>query len=278
MRDKVRIVVLLILVSMKGEVMIRAGILMLVLCFGLSACDKICPKYSGSIKTDEEKASYAIGQQIGNGLKNQGIEANPDIIAMSITDVLKGQKVRMTPEEMQDAIKKMQESATNKLKKVAEENKTKGDKFLEENKKKNGIKVTASGLQYLVVNEGTGPSPAEDQTVKVNYVGTLIDGAEFDSSVKRGKPAEFPVNRVIPGWTEALKMMKVGAKWKLFIPAQLAYGEQGRPSIPPNSVLVFEVDLLEIVETPAQQPPQPQQPQQPPQPQQPQQPQQQPTP
>lgn len=227
--------------------MIRSALLLLAFGFCLASCDKICQKYGVSIKTDEEKASYAIGHQIGNGLKNQGIDANPDIIAAAIKDVIKNDKTKLTPEEMQEAIKKMQENATNKMKKVAEENKDKGAKFLEENKKKPDIKVTASGLQYQVVKDGTGAMPTDAQTVKVHYVGTLIDGTEFDSSVKRGKPAEFPVNRVIPGWTEALKLMKVGSKWKLYIPANLAYGEQGRPSIPPNSVLIFDVELLEIL-------------------------------
>jgi len=227
--------------------MIRSALLLLAFGVCLVSCDKICQKYAVSVKTDEDKASYAIGHQIGNGLKNQGIDANPDIIAAAIKDVVKNDKPKLTPEEMQEAIKKMQETATNKMKKVAEENKDKGTKFLEENKKKPDIKVTASGLQYQVVKEGTGEMPTDAQTVKVHYVGTLIDGAEFDSSVKRGKPAEFPVNRVIPGWTEALKLMKVGSKWKLYIPAALAYGEQGRPSIPPNSVLIFDVELLEIL-------------------------------
>jgi len=131
--------------------------------------------------------------------------------------------------------------------KLSKETLEAGAKFLEENKKKSGIKTTASGLQYEVLKEGPGPIPKESDTVKVHYRGTLIDGSEFDSSYKRNAPAEFSVAGVIKGWTEALKMMKVGSKWKLYVPSELAYGPQDSPGIPANSVLIFEVELLEIV-------------------------------
>jgi FKBP-type peptidyl-prolyl cis-trans isomerase FkpA/FKBP-type peptidyl-prolyl cis-trans isomerase FklB len=135
----------------------------------------------------------------------------------------------------------------NKAKqKEAEENKKKGEQFLAENAKKEGFKVTKSGLQYNEVKKGTGPSPKPDDIVKVHYKGMLINGKEFDSSYKRNKPAEFPVKAVIPGWTEALQLMKVGSKFQLVIPPELAYGSRGNPSIPGNSVLIFDVELLDI--------------------------------
>ncbi len=143
----------------------------------------------------------------------------------------------------EDAMKKQQEAAENNKKKSAE--------FLEKNKSAAGFKVTASGLQYSVITEGNGATPKKEDTVKCHYTGTLIDGTKFDSSLDRGTPAEFPVAGVIPGWTEALQMMKVGSKYKLVIPPELAYGAQGRPGIPANSVLIFEVELLEIVKAAA---------------------------
>lgn len=134
-----------------------------------------------------------------------------------------------------------------KQQEAAEENKKKGSEYLEKNKSAEGVKVTASGLQYKVEKEGDGKTPVKTDTVKAHYKGTLVDGTQFDSSYDRGQPAEFPVQGVIPGWSEALQMMKVGSKYKLFVPPELAYGASGRPGIPANSVLVFEVELIDIV-------------------------------
>lgn len=212
----------------------------------LSACDKMGGK-SVELKNDKQKISYTIGQQIGQSFKSQNIEVDLDVLNASINDVLKGEKSRMTEQEMQQTMMTMREQMMKKGEEEAKTNKEKGDKFLEENKKKEGVKVTASGLQYKMEKEGEGPSPKDDSTVKVHYKGTLIDGTEFDSSYKRNEPAEFPVGGVIKGWTEALKMMKPGGKANLVIPSDLAYGPMGRPGIPPNSVLQFEVELLEIV-------------------------------
>jgi FKBP-type peptidyl-prolyl cis-trans isomerase FkpA/FKBP-type peptidyl-prolyl cis-trans isomerase FklB len=152
----------------------------------------------------------------------------------------------MTPEEMREAMTKMQQGQAAKQEATAKANIELGAKFLEENKKKTGVKVTGSGLQYEVLQEGKGSAPAATDTVKVHYTGTLIDGTKFDSSYDRKEPVEFPVGGVIKGWTEALLMMSPGAKWKLAIPSDLAYGPQGRPGIPPNAVLLFEVELLEV--------------------------------
>lgn len=204
-----------------------------------------CTK-KAKLDNDKSKASYAIGQQIGQNLKQQNIEVDADALAMALKDASEG-KNQMTKEQIQEAMMKLQENAMKKQQEEAETNKKKGAEYLEKNKSAAGVKVTASGLQYIVEKEGTGKTPTKDDVVKCHYTGTLTNGEKFDSSVDRGQPAEFPVSGVIPGWTEALQMMKVGGKMKLFIPPELAYGPSGRPGIPPNSVLVFEVELLDIV-------------------------------
>lgn len=207
----------------------------------LTACNK------PDLKSDKGQASYAIGQQIGKNLKAQSIEVDPKTLALSLADAAAGKQSKMTDEEIQKAMMKLQEMAMKKQQEEAETNKKKSAEFLEKNKSAEGIKTTASGLQYQVLTEGTGAIPTKDDNVKCHYTGTLIDGTKFDSSVDRGQPAEFPVSGVIPGWTEALQMMKVGSKYKLFIPPELAYGPAGRPGIPANSALIFEVELLEVV-------------------------------
>lgn len=220
----------------------------------VSGCEQLKKMTGGDpaakLETDDQKIAYAIGQQIGGSMKSQGLQVNTAILAASIDEVLAGKPSRMKPEEMQAAMMKMRENLTAKQEASGKENIEKGAKFLEENKKKPNVKVTASGLQYEVLTEGTGAVPKSEDTVKVHYSGTLIDGTKFDSSYDRNEPAEFPVTGVIKGWTEALQLMKQGAKWKLAIPSDLAYGPQGRPSIPANSVLVFEVELLEVKAAP----------------------------
>lgn len=209
-------------------------------------CDK-----KAKLNTDQEKASYAIGQQIGKSLKMQNADVVINSLVGGMQDALDGKDGKLKPEEMQAALQKMQEGAMKKAMEQAEVNQKKGDEYLATNKAKSGVKTTDSGLQYEVVKEGSGNSPKDTDTVKVHYTGTLITGEKFDSSRDRNEPAEFPVNGVIPGWTEALKLMKPGAQWKLVIPSKLAYGPQGRPGIPPNSTLVFDVELLEVKATPA---------------------------
>jgi FKBP-type peptidyl-prolyl cis-trans isomerase len=199
------------------------------------------------LKTDIQKASYAIGQQIGENMKNQGVEVDVNVLAESMNEVFAGKKGRLTDEEMQKAMKTLQETATANKAKVALKNKEEGEKHLAENGKKKGVVTTASGLQYEITKEGKGAIPKENSTVKVHYRGTFINGKEFDSSYKHNSPAEFPVGGVIPGWTEALKLMKVGSTWNLTVPARLAYGEHGSGPIPGNSVLKFQVELLDIV-------------------------------
>lgn len=198
------------------------------------------------LDTDTKKASYAIGQQIGTNLKQQNIEFDADALSQSLKDAAGG-KSELTKEQIQQALMKLQEMAMKKQTEVAEANKKTAAEFMEKNKTAPGVKVTASGLQYIVEKEGEGKTPTAQDVVKCHYKGTLTTGEQFDSSYDRGSPAEFPVSGVIPGWTEALQLMKVGGKMKLFIPPELAYGASGRPGIPPNSVLVFEVELIDIV-------------------------------
>jgi len=211
---------------------------------GLVGCNK------PDLKSDKGQASYAIGQQIGRNLKAQNIEIDAKTLAASLTDAMAG-KSELKDDEIQKAMMKLQEMAMKKQQEVGETNKKKSAEFLEKNKTAPGVKVTASGLQYIVEKEGTGATPTKNDTVKCHYKGTLTTGEQFDSSYDRGQPAEFPVGGVIPGWTEALQLMKVGGKMKLFIPAELAYGASGRPGIPPNSALVFEVELVDIVKAAA---------------------------
>jgi FKBP-type peptidyl-prolyl cis-trans isomerase FkpA len=213
-----------------------------------------------------EDVSYAVGLNIVKNWEQQGVEFDPDQIAQAIRDVQAGKEPRLTEAQGNEAVmayqKKLQEPANQKKmqekqkkmeeKRNAEAGKAKkaGDDFLAANAKKEGVKTTKSGLQYQVIKEGTGAQPTATDTVKVNYLGTLIDGKKFDSSYDRGEPAEFPLNGVIKGWTEGIPLMKVGAKYKFFIPPDIAYGQNSPPGIPPNSVLIFEVELLEVKAAP----------------------------
>ena len=200
---------------------------------------------------DKEKLSYSIGMDIGGNLKRQSIEVDPDLLAKGFKDRYGGGKTILTEEEARQAIMNFQKQQMAKqaesMKQQGEKNKAEGEKFLAGNAKKEGVKTLPSGLQYKVIATGTGKSPTASDTVTTNYKGTLIDGTEFDSSYKRGQPATFPVTGVIPGWTEALQLMKEGAKWQLFIPPNLAYGERGAGrEIGPNATLVFEVELISV--------------------------------
>lgn len=199
------------------------------------------------LDNDTSRASYAIGQQIGQNLKNQNIELDRDSLAISIKDVLEGKPSRLKPEEIQQSLMKLQEVINKRQAETAEQNKTKGTEFLEKNKATPGLKVYPDGLQVQIQTEGTGKTPTTNDIVKAHYKGALIDGKVFDSSYDRGQPAEFPVGQVIKGWTEALTNMKVGTKARLFIPPELGYGATDRPGIPANSVLVFDVELLDVM-------------------------------
>ena len=207
-------------------------------------------KTNVSLKNDVDSVSYAIGVNIGTGIHNQlktlpGAEANVDVLLAGLATTLKGDSAKM---DVKDAIQYIQNYYTVASAKEATKNKEEGEKFLAENGKKSGVITTESGLQYQVMTEGTGAKPTATDKVKVHYTGTLLDGTKFDSSVDRGEPAVFGVNQVIKGWQEGLQLMPVGSKYIFWIPSELAYGIRGAGGdIKPNSVLKFEVELLEIV-------------------------------
>src|SRR2546423_4833450 len=203
------------------------------------------------LKDQKDKASYSIGYDIGETFKKQKIELNIDALVAGLKEAMGGKEATLSKEDRDKTLqafqKEMMEKQVAASKEAATKNQAEGEKFLAENKTKDGVKTPASGLQYKVLKEGSGASPKETDTVVTNYKGTLIDGTEFDSSYKRNEPATFPVNRVIKGWTEALQLMKPGAKYQLFIPSGLAYGERGAGQlIGPNATLIFELELLSI--------------------------------
>lgn len=198
-----------------------------------------------------DKASYTLGFQVGQNLNNYGAQINLDSFTKGFTDALAGKPGALTKDEMQKAMAEFEQNLRTKMdskkREQGDKNTKEGKAFLEANAKKPGVKVLPSGLQYKVITEGSGTSPKATDIVKTHYRGTLLDGKEFDSSYARKEPAEFPVNGVIKGWTEALQLMKPGAKWQLFIPSELAYGAQGAGAdIGPNATLVFEVELLAV--------------------------------
>jgi len=201
------------------------------------------------LKNQKDKVSYIIGMDIGNNLKKQSIDVDPNILVKGVKDALSGTKPLLTEQEIQETMVAFQKEMAAKQEQVAKRNKAEGEAFLAENKKKEGVKTLPSGLQYKVIKAGTGKKPKSNDTVTVHYRGTLINGTEFDSSYKRGQPVSFPVSGVIPGWTEALQLMEEGAKWQLFIPSNIAYGERGAGGvIGPNATLIFEVELVSIQE------------------------------
>jgi FKBP-type peptidyl-prolyl cis-trans isomerase FklB len=217
---------------------------------------------NSAFPTEISRVSYALGVMYGDGWRSQGVDIDPDLFAKAAKTIQSGGTPLLTKEEAKQTLQafgkemqaKQQAKMAEQQAKMAEQgakNKADGEAFLAKNKTQAGVITLPDGLQYSVITNGTGPLPSATDTVTVNYRGTLIDGTEFDSSYKRGQPASFPVGGVIHGWTEALQKMPVGSKWKLFIPSELAYGEPGRPGIPPSSTLIFEVELLSI------QPPQP---------------------
>ncbi len=202
-----------------------------------------------AFKDDKEKASYAVGMSFGNMLKRSNMDIDLDVAVAAMKDFLAGKEMRLNDMQVNESIRNYQMEAR---KKTAEKNKKEGAAFLAENKNKPGVKVMTVALsetnkvdmQYKVITEGTGPTPGSNDTVSVKYRGTLINGKEFDNSEKRGGPAKFRVNGVIRGWTAALEKMKVGSKWEVFIPSELAYGDMGNPNIEPGSTLLFDVELV----------------------------------
>ena len=202
---------------------------------------------SAQLKDTKDKVSYSIGLNIGFNFKKQNLPLNTDALLAGVKDALSDKKPLLSENEVRETMTAWSKEVAEKQKAVGEKNAADGEKYLAENKKKDGVKTTATGLQYKVLKEGSGAQPATTDTVTVHYRGTLIDGTEFDSSYKRGEPATFPVQGVIKGWTEALQLMKKGSKYQLFIPSNLAYGERAMPpDIAANSTLIFEVELIDI--------------------------------
>jgi FKBP-type peptidyl-prolyl cis-trans isomerase FklB len=203
------------------------------------------------LKDEKEKISYSVGYQIGGDFKRQGVELDPDLLVKGIRDAASGAEPRIPPQEMRktlvDLKKKVEADERKRRRENAGKYRAEGEAFLAANGQKEGVVTLPSGLQYKVLAEGKGTSPNPTDNVTVHYRGTLVDGTEFDSSHKRNAPATFGVDRVIAGWKEALPMMKEGAKWQLFVPSKLGYGEKGSGSrIPPDSTLLFEVELLSV--------------------------------
>jgi FKBP-type peptidyl-prolyl cis-trans isomerase FklB len=213
------------------------------------------PTPAPTFKTQKEKTSYAIGMEMGKGVKSQGIDVDPSIVLQGLKDALSDTKPQMSEEELRQVITALQQEIRQKQMQIQEaaaaENKTKGDAFLAANAKKEGMVVLPDGLQYKILSVGQGKKPAETDTVLCNYKGTFVDGTEFDSSTRAGKPVPFEVKNVIPGFKEVLQLMPVGSKWQVFVPSNLAYGERGAGGvIGPNSTLIFEIELVSIQETP----------------------------
>ena len=235
-------------------------VLLTAICLIAMASPAVTADNNGTLKTQKDKVSYLIGVDMGRRMKieldKQSIDHDPAIVAKAIKDVLSGGKVLLTDDELQTIRTALQEElqARNKerTKALTEKNKKEGPVFLSENAKKEGVRTTSTGLQYKVLTQGKGKTPQKNDTVRVNYRGTFIDGTEFDSSERRGKPATFSLDQVIPGWTEALMLMNEGSKWQLFVPPSLAYGSVGTPDGPigPHAVLIFEIELLAIGQGP----------------------------
>ncbi len=211
----------------------------------LAGCDS---QTSVKLDTPAQKASYGIGLNMGKSLAQEGMDdLDSKAVALGIEDAIGKKEQKLTDEQLMEAFSALQKRAEERMAEANAKAAEAGKKFLEENAKREGVKTTASGLQYEVIKSAEGPQPTADDIVTVHYEGTLTDGAVFDSSIKRGTPIDLPVGGVIPGWVEGLQLMHVGEKYKLYIPSDLAYGEQSpSPLIPANSVLVFELELLDI--------------------------------
>ena len=218
---------------------------------GLAMSTAIAATDAGSLNSDLDKLSYSIGADLGKNFKKQGIEISPEAMAKGLQDGMSGSSLLLTEDQMKDVLSKFQKDLMAKrnseFTKKADDNKAKGEAYLNQNKAKDGVISLPSGLQYKIIETGTGAKPGKEDTVTVDYTGTLIDGQVFDSSEKTGKPATFKVSQVIPGWTEALQLMPSGSTWEVVVPASLAYGTRsvGGP-IGPNETLIFKIHLISV--------------------------------
>lgn len=225
--------------------LVSAAVLGLVMSTTISAAD------ATSLTTDKDKLSYSIGADLGKNFKAQGIDVSPEALAKGMQDGMSGSQLLLTEDQMKEVLNKFQKDLMAKrnseFSKKSEENKVKGEAFLKENKSKSGVVALPSGLQYKIIDTGTGAKPGAADTVTVEYTGHLIDGTVFDSTDKTGKPATFQVSQVIPGWTEALQLMPAGSTWEVYVPSNLAYGPRsvGGP-IGPNETLIFKIHLISV--------------------------------
>jgi FKBP-type peptidyl-prolyl cis-trans isomerase FklB len=200
-----------------------------------------------TLETDKEQVSYVVGYQVGSQLKQQGFEIDIQALGLAVQDAMSGAEPRLSQEQAAEVMGRQQQKQAEQQEQIGQKNVEQGKAFLAANKEKPGVTTLDNGLQYKVITAGSGKSPQETDSVTVHYRGTLIDGTEFDSSYSRGEPTTFPVNRVIPGWTQALQLMEEGAKWQVFIPSELAYGPRGAGAqIGPNATLVFDIELIKV--------------------------------
>jgi len=236
---------------MKRTLLALSISLMMIGTVSLCTTDAVSASKSASRWSESQKMSYIFGTRIGDVSKSNKVAIDSKLMVKGLNDSINGGDLALTKHEITRTMKafqkKMMAGRKSNMQSKGKDNAMEGRKFLEANKKKKGVVTTASGLQYKVIKEGTGEKPGASDKVRVHYRGTLIDGTEFDSSYKRNKPAEFGLRQVIKGWTEGLQLMKVGAKYELYLPANLAYGHNGPPSIGPDKTLIFEVELLDIV-------------------------------
>jgi FKBP-type peptidyl-prolyl cis-trans isomerase FklB len=225
------------------------GVSVLFACFTMLAAVPVLAEEPLKLEDENARISYSVGYQVGGDFNTQGVAIDLDVLARGAADAIAGAEPLMTPQEMRKELTDLQKEVTDARKaraaKLAAEQREAGKAFLESNKTKVGVEVTESGLQYRIIEPGTGRQPGPTDQVTVNYRGTRIDGTEFDSSYKRGKPAQFRLDRVIKGWTEGLQLLKEGGKAQLFVPHELAYGERGRLG---NQVLIFDVELISVGE------------------------------
>lgn len=228
--------------------MMISRLLLAMLLTGLSVAGKAEDR--PKLETEKDKISYSIGYQVGGDFRRQQLEARPEVILQGIQDAMSGGQPHMTQTEMRATLSALGQRVAaerqQQQSRQSSETLEKGKAFMQENAGKEGVKTTASGLQYKVIKQGAGITPGKNDRVTVHYRGSLIDGTEFDSSYSRNKPATFGVSQVISGWTEALMMMQEGSEWQLFIPAELAYGERRVGRITPNSTLIFDVLLISV--------------------------------
>ena len=204
------------------------------------------------LKNKVDKTSYALGMDIGSSFRNLPVEINPEAAVAGLMDIFKGEKPQLSQQDFMEVMKEFQKemraAAEKAQQQLSDNNKKQEVEFMTVNRKNEGVKETASGLQYKVITEGTGAKPSKTSVVKVHYTGKLLDGTVFDSSVQRGEPIDFALNQVIPGWTEGVQLMTPGSKYEFYIPSDLAYGDRGAGNaIPPGAALIFEVELLAVL-------------------------------